>query len=93
MTKTFRDFVAGHYPTDTSIKENYPESDLIDFYPDLYEAFKGGFDNKQEHLLSNVKDIDDIHEYLETVIQEDLNISDVQYSIELLLDRIKDLLK
>lgn len=89
--KTFTEFVASKYPNDTAVKENYSESDLIDFYPDLWDAFNGGFNCKQEHILSQVKDIDDVHEYLETVVQEDHSISDVKYSIELLLSRIKDM--
>lgn len=89
--QSFRSYVEKHYPNDTSIKENYPECDLIDFYPDLWKAFNGGFDFKNEHILSQVKNIDDIHEYLETVIQEDHELSNVKYSIELLLSRIKEL--
>lgn len=89
--KTFKDFVANKYPNDTAVKENYSESDLIDFYPDLWGAFNVGFDSKQEYLLSRVNSVDDVHEYLETIIEEDQSISDIKYSIELLLSRIKEI--
>ena len=89
--KTFKDFVADKYPNDTAVKENYSESDLIDFYPDLWDAFNGGFNSKLEQLLSHVNSVDDVHEYLDTVIQEDHSITDIKYSIELLLSRIKEI--
>lgn len=88
---SFKDYVANIYPDDTAIKKDYPESDLVEFYPDLHEAYAGGFKSKKEHVLSYLKDIDDIHEYLETSMQEDLDIKSIKYSIELLLSRLNEM--
>ena len=50
-------------------------------------------DDLNSHDMSYIKTIDDVKDYLGCVISEDDSFSDVQYSIELLLGRLKELNK
>ena len=49
--ETFTQYVARIYPNDTAVVKDFDEETLIDFYPDLYEAYIDGFANAREHSL------------------------------------------
>lgn len=87
--ETFTQYVARIYPNDTSVVENFDEETLIDFYPDLYEAYTDGFANAREHNLYYIRNIEDVQDYLDTVLQEDVDLNSIIFSLELLLPRLK----
>ena len=87
--ETFTQYVARIYPNDTAVVKNFDEETLIDFYPDLYEAYMGGFVNAREHSLYYIRNIEDVQDYLDTVLQEDVDLNSIIFSLELLLPRLK----
>ena len=87
--ETFTQYVARIYPNDTAVVENFDEETLIDFYPDLYEAYIDGFANAKEHSLDYIRNIEDVQDYLDTVLQEDVDLNSIIFSLELLLPRLK----
>ena len=87
--ETFTQYVARIYPNDTAVVENFDEETLIDFYPDLYEAYIDGFANAKEHSLYYIRNIEDVQDYLDTVLQEDVDLNSIIFSLELLLPRLK----
>ena len=89
--ETFTQYVARIYPNDTAVVENCDEETLIEFYPDLYEAYTEGFNTVREHLTAHLKTVDDVRDYLETVLQEDEDLSSIIFSLELLLPRLKEI--
>ena len=89
--ETFTQYVARIYPNDTAVVKNYDEETLIDFYPDLYEAYTGGFNTVREHLTDHLNTINDVRDYLETVLQEDGDLVSIILSLELLLPRLKEI--
>ena len=87
--ETFTQYVARIYPDDTAVVEKFDEETLIDFYPDLYEAYIDGFANVREHRLDYIRNIEDVQDYLDTVLQEDVDLNSIIFSLELLLPRLK----
>ena len=87
--ETFTQYVARIYPNDTAVVEKFDEETLIDFYPDLYEAYIDGFANVREHSLDYIRNIEDVQDYLDTVLQEDVDLNSIIFSLELLLPRLK----
>ena len=87
--ETFTQYVARIYPDDTAVVEKFDEETLIDFYPDLYEAYIDGFANVREHSLDYIRNIEGVQDYLDTVLQEDVDLNSIIFSLELLLPRLK----
>lgn len=88
---SFFEYVANKCPNDTAVKDHYNDNDMIEMYPELYAAYIAGYDGCEAHLLSGLKNVDDIHEYLCNVIDNDHDVKSIKYSIGLLAVRLGEL--
>ena len=59
----------------------------------FWEVEMVNINDLNNHDMSYIKTMDDVKDYLGCVISEDESFDDVQYSLELILERLRELNK